>query len=535
MARVVQRRPGPPYLLIVFVFAFLIATTLAVLFYTRQSDAREELAEREETLNRIATAADRKKGYVQERLQAGQMRGGTVEYKGPEGRIDPDQEVRWARSVSVVGRLDQHLGDLARTAKPGMGGEDAEVVGLSTQAYNELQTARQYAARKAGEPLVGAEQLARRFVATADGEITWDQVSPEDPAAVDVLPHEGWSGVLKELKFAYEQRLAPQRDIAQTLKMTLAAAQAENDTLGRQLAEANEQAQSWKDKFRQAEAKLTDTSRQLDACRTDLKDKNTRIEDLETVLEETQAGLESAEAELTEVQARVQEQQRLIAELKRDRRQRDFERTLERIRTRPDGQVIRVAPDQNLCYINLGLEQGINVGTTFAVHPAKGISVPPKSKGKIEVIRANPDTSACRILEQSADDPIVQNDFVANIAFDATREYTFVVAGQFDLYGSGRPSPSDRREIVALIERFGGKVVDEVDVNVDYAVLGQRPELPERPETPEEEERFRHIQKQIERYRTVKKQAQELDAWILNTNRFLDLVGYPPTRTVQRP
>jgi len=43
MARVVQRRPNPPYLLILFVFLFLVSTALAILFYTRQDDARKKI------------------------------------------------------------------------------------------------------------------------------------------------------------------------------------------------------------------------------------------------------------------------------------------------------------------------------------------------------------------------------------------------------------------------------------------------------------------------------------------------------------
>ena len=44
MARVVQQRSGPPYLLIVLVFLFFVSTALAVLFYIRNEEALEQNA-----------------------------------------------------------------------------------------------------------------------------------------------------------------------------------------------------------------------------------------------------------------------------------------------------------------------------------------------------------------------------------------------------------------------------------------------------------------------------------------------------------
>lgn len=43
MARVVQRRGGPPYMVILLAFLFLVATTLAVLFYVRDDESGKEL------------------------------------------------------------------------------------------------------------------------------------------------------------------------------------------------------------------------------------------------------------------------------------------------------------------------------------------------------------------------------------------------------------------------------------------------------------------------------------------------------------
>jgi len=44
MARVIQQRTSPPYLLIIMVFLFLIAATVAVLFYLDREKANQKAA-----------------------------------------------------------------------------------------------------------------------------------------------------------------------------------------------------------------------------------------------------------------------------------------------------------------------------------------------------------------------------------------------------------------------------------------------------------------------------------------------------------
>ncbi len=60
MARVVQRRSGPPYLLIIFVFLFLIATTVAVLLYVQKKDIQEANADLKDSLAVLATPEQRR-------------------------------------------------------------------------------------------------------------------------------------------------------------------------------------------------------------------------------------------------------------------------------------------------------------------------------------------------------------------------------------------------------------------------------------------------------------------------------------------
>lgn len=58
MARVVQRRTNPPYLLIIFVFLFLVSTTLAVMFYINQDNEHKSVVQKTDELARLATVAE---------------------------------------------------------------------------------------------------------------------------------------------------------------------------------------------------------------------------------------------------------------------------------------------------------------------------------------------------------------------------------------------------------------------------------------------------------------------------------------------
>ncbi len=60
MARVVPQRPGPPYLLIVVIFLFLISTIFAVLLYIEKDKAQKANAELESSLAKYATAQERR-------------------------------------------------------------------------------------------------------------------------------------------------------------------------------------------------------------------------------------------------------------------------------------------------------------------------------------------------------------------------------------------------------------------------------------------------------------------------------------------
>jgi len=199
----------------------------------------------------------------------------------------------------------------------------------------------------------------------------------------------------------------------------------------------------------------------------------------------------------------------------------------------PDGNITSV-PDEKTCYIDIGSDNGVMPDLIFSVYSPAGEQT--AYKAKVIVKQVLPETSECVIAELvDPKNPISTGDIVANIAFDENRKWTFVVEGRFDLHGGDEPTSEGRDQVKALIRQFGGRIVDTVDVDVDFVVLGPEPTVPPAPE-----EDAPNIQwtiynarmQEYEDYQAVKEQAIMLGLRILNTNRFLERIGYIPVKTL---
>jgi hypothetical protein len=205
---------------------------------------------------------------------------------------------------------------------------------------------------------------------------------------------------------------------------------------------------------------------------------------------------------------------------------------------KPDGEIVRL-PGNNLVVINLGLGDQVVQGMTFEVYD-KNIGVPalgadgtregdmPTGKASIEVVRILPGYSECRIIRKEPGYNLVQGDLVVNLVYDKTQKYNFVVYGSFDLDADGRPSQGDAEVIRRLITQWGGNVVNEVNVNTDFVVMGIEPQVEAAPPADNAVEQAAHQRalQELDRYLDVRKQAMSLNIPILNQNRFLNFVGY---------
>lgn len=205
---------------------------------------------------------------------------------------------------------------------------------------------------------------------------------------------------------------------------------------------------------------------------------------------------------------------------------------------KPDGQIVRL-PGNNLAVINLGLGDRVVQGMTFEVHdkytgiPALGADGTregdmPTGKGSIEVVRIGPGFSECRIIRKEPGISMIQGDLIVNLVYDKTQKYNFVVYGEFDLDGDGRSAPGDGEVIRRLITQWGGNVVNDVNVNTDFVVMGVEPKVETTPPADDAVAIAAHQRAvaALDKYLDVRKQAMSLNVPILNQNRFLNFVGY---------
>ena len=203
---------------------------------------------------------------------------------------------------------------------------------------------------------------------------------------------------------------------------------------------------------------------------------------------------------------------------------------------KPDGKVIRVLADDNLVYINIGSKSRVTEDLRLTVYPYTGIPDSGAGKAVIQVTNIRENVSECRILEQKKDNPILPGDLVANLVFDALRTYSFVVEGRFDLEGTGAPTMAGNKAIQGLVRRYGGRLLKEVSVDCDYVILGDSPARPQKPDDTDPQDAwslFEERQKAYNRYMDVVRKAEGMQIPRLGGKRFLDLIGYIPTKVAK--
>ena len=108
-----------------------------------------------------------------------------------------------------------------------------------------------------------------------------------------------------------------------------------------------------------------------------------------------------------------------------------------------------------------------------------------------------------------------------------------MIAGDFDLDADGNIDENAIGRITSLIEKWGGKVVDNISVDTDYLVLGDLPQVPEQEPTYEQQEldpgalqRYQARLQQLNHYNQLQSQAQALWIPIFRYERFLYFIGY---------
>jgi hypothetical protein len=200
-----------------------------------------------------------------------------------------------------------------------------------------------------------------------------------------------------------------------------------------------------------------------------------------------------------------------------------------------DASIIGIEGSSGQVYLNIGKRNNVVLGMTFqiyseasAIRPDPNTGDYPEGKAAVEVIKVDDTSSTARIVREKRGNPVVKGDVAANAAFDPNKKYTFLVYGNFDPEGTGTPTPQGRAEIEALINGWGGTVVDQLSGDVDFVVLGQRPILPPQPPDtapPAFITEFIRQQRIVQQYDRLFQQATATSIPVLNENRLYTLTG----------
>lgn len=154
------------------------------------------------------------------------------------------------------------------------------------------------------------------------------------------------------------------------------------------------------------------------------------------------------------------------------------------------------------------------------------------SKAEIEVFDVDRNTAVARINKSSKRNPVIEGDVIVNLIWDSKTANRFVVAGEFDFDGDGNIDADGAAKIKQLIKNWGGKVEDVVTIDTDFVVLGAVPQVRKKPTLDEIEadpmatEKYEASVKASERYQEVKNQAKDLFIPVFGVKRFLNFIGY---------
>lgn len=206
------------------------------------------------------------------------------------------------------------------------------------------------------------------------------------------------------------------------------------------------------------------------------------------------------------------------------------------ILSQADGKILRVSAVDNLAYLNIGANDHLSVGQTFAVYsPQLGVGSGTNSggKGSIVVTKVGPYASVARITHVATNQALFPGDLIANPVFssDLNRKYHFVVSGDFDLNGNGVPTAQGRRQIISLIKQWGGVIDKKLTSQTDFLVLGSPPakaslSFGAASQAPVSTA-VAGLQTQAQiNYDTLQATAQGFSVPILDANRFLAMIGY---------
>lgn len=281
-------------------------------------------------------------------------------------------------------------------------------------------------------------------------------------------------------------------------------------------------------------SQATEVQQSFDSMKSTAKEAiERRIEQLQEQINNGNEQLEESKQQIAELQAALKESQMSRAKLEGQLEQIKPRPDIEVAAYKPDGKIVSVDAQLGIVYLDLGSNDHVYRGLTFAVYD-RSAPMPEDGKGKAEirVFDVRSEVSVARIIEGNESTPIIPDDMIVNLIWNKQSPNTFVVVGEFDLDGDGNTDTFGKDKVIHLIQVWGGIVTDQLDINTDFVVLGAQPVITAKPSDaelavdPMAMDKYNQAFETTNQYNAVMDKAAGLSIPVFNTERFKNLIGY---------
>ncbi|MDG2291485.1 MAG: hypothetical protein P8L37_02420 [Phycisphaerales bacterium] len=411
-------------------------------------------------------------------------------------------------SKTMAAQLDEYARPNERNAEALNAVKDAakkdrkSVLGFVLDQHNSMKTWVD------GNPNSSVDSIKRRFDTFGDGTTLYNS--------------------MKNMS----RQLADSGNELTSLKERIAALQAEHDGLMAQVEAAN----------RARDTLLAAESKQLETYRTATDE---HLGEIAQVREKMETASDKLRDRYTDEIKQLQDEGDALRHdtvgLKSRIEELEAYRSENRLKppdpaTLVDGRVIDIAGSNNQVYVDRGQQDQIVLGMTFEVYDdasqirRQADGQFPRGKASLQIIKVGQNTSTAKITRSTFGRPVVREDVIVNAIYDPNYKFKFLVHGQFDIDGDGRPTEEDAAYLRSQIENWGGIVMhgETLPGDLDFLVLGVTPPDPPRPAQDasmlQQQDYIR--QKTIfHTYQKLSEQAQNAKIPTLNATRLHILTG----------
>jgi hypothetical protein len=462
------------YTLIIFVGLFIIATTIAVFYYVKAEEFRISSTDLKSKLGQFASE--------DEQDTVGSIVGEEASYAASYIRIMVDYLDK--AMVLVVG------------GAPGSDAANKKINNMTTQTVDAMKKVA-------------------------------DILKKTDPNVVNTLDP-NLTGLINVVGLL-SQKLQNTQDSKDKVEKDLADLFGRFEKTNAANAEAYKTLMAEKDKlvkdYATVKSDYDDLSEELKQSKDD------QVKSVQSQLDRERANLKTLNAQYAETQAVLSETQKMLADAKEKlasfgKPQRDS------MAYAPDGQILSIDAEGKIAYVNLGSNDHVYRGLTFAVYDKGAYIGDAQGKAEVEIFDIADSYSIARVIKSEINKPILKGDIAANLIWDSKKVNEFVIAGDFDLNEDGNIDYDAAAKIQNIIEKWGGKVTDKISIDTDFLILGKQPQVLEKPSLEQQEadptalQKYEAALEKLNQYNSVETRANSLWIPVFTYEKFIYLIGY---------